>query len=409
MSTKTIGTLSEKMLLVFLSLRPALDYWRDIVIWQYKNTVLNLNAALAIIFIIWAIFILAKHWPLVKTEKIPLKLLLPVLLLLMITSAFYSISKFTTVSETIKFLALALFFFVSYVLIKQQKISKQELIIAIFASAVIPIIFGLAQLLTGSGIATFGLHGRIYGTFAHPNVFAFFLLTLIFLLSEQSIFSPTAFWQNRRLLRNFIFCALIILLLFTYTRAAWIGLIVFLLAIGIARSRCLLYALIAGLALFYLIFYPLNRWLIANYQYSLRTLPLIERLTSRDEDSDSIAWRLSLIQETAPIIRQRPFLGHGYGTFPLVWEANRGIQHFWDDSAEAHNDYLRLLLELGAIGLTLYLITLSRLFFISAKKYKLILPAWIIVFAIISLSDNMLHHTPVVWMTFSYWAALLAE
>ena len=98
-----------------------------------------------------------------------------------------------------------------------------------------------------------------------------------------------------------------------------------------------------------------------------------------------------------------------------VWSENRSIEHQFDDSSEAHNDYLRLALELGLAGLTLYALLFARLMHLSIarayqnpKKY-LHLAAWIIMFTVVGVSDNMLHHTPVLWLTFAWWGAALAK
>jgi len=395
--------LQEKLILVFLIIRPTLDYWRDISIFHYQNLSLNLNAALAILFLIWSAWILTKYWP--QLKKLPLLLVFSLFTILTFVSTFYSVSPFTTLIESVKLLSLVTFFYVTYILIKNNKLKAKELLLSIIISALIPLLIGLLQIFTGSGLSTFGLHGRIYGTFAHPNVFAFFTLFLLFLHTHYSTIQPAEFWQKHVELKWLTYILLTALLLFTYTRAALVGLLVFFIIIGIRRYKKMLIWLIASLTLFYLLFYPLNAFLIKNYNYSLQQIPLLERVTSRNEEADSIAWRQSLLRETLPLIQAQPFLGYGYGTFPIVWEANRSSQHQWDDSAEAHNDYLRILLELGLLGLILYLLLLAKLVY--RYKHSLYLFAWLAVFIVLGLSDNMLHHTPVMWLMWSWWGGNL--
>ena len=89
--------------------------------------------------------------------------------------------------------------------------------------------------------------------------------------------------------------------------------------------------------------------------------------------------------------------------------------HLWDDSNEAHNDYLRFALELGVLGLGVYGLFLLSLLLRAAEEYRrseerallsLHLVAWILAFAAMSLADNMLHHTPVMWLTAIWWGAM---
>ena len=166
---------------------------------------------------------------------------------------------------------------------------------------------------------------------------------------------------------------------------------------------------------FYIIFYPLNYWLKSHDYYNLADVPVLNRITTRNEDADSIIWRQALIRESTPIIEARKFLGYGFGTFPLVWEENRNLVHQWDDSAEAHNDYLRITLELGLTGLVVYLLFLLALtkksfalLKINKQKYLYIF-AWITVFIALSLTDNMLHHTPVMWLMWAWLGAVFVQ
>src|SRR3989338_7364556 len=53
--------LREKLLLVFLLLRPALDYWRDLPILTYRDTTLNATYAIAILFLLWSLGMLLSY------------------------------------------------------------------------------------------------------------------------------------------------------------------------------------------------------------------------------------------------------------------------------------------------------------------------------------------------------------
>lgn len=408
--------LGEKLLLVFLIIRPTVDYWRNFALFYFRDTAINLNVALAILFLAWSVLMLVKHRR--ELARVPLRLLLPLTAMLMLVSALYSVAPLNSLLESIKFINLVAFFWLGFIFSKIKKLKSEELLSAIALSAVAPILFALWQLISGSGLATFAIRGRLYGTLAHPNVLAFLLLSLIILHTQTSIIQPINYYKNKRWLIFAIYSLLIILLLFTYTRVAFIGLAVFLIIICWHRYHKMLIRAILVFALFVLIFFPLNNYLINTFNVNLQKIPIIGRISARDEDADSLAWRQSVLRETLPIIQARPWLGYGYGTFPLVWKENQNLRHQWDDSTEAHNDYLRLALEIGIIGLAIYLLTLGRLVQLAARPLARIknksnqsihLLGWIIAFVIVSLSDNMLHHTPVMWLAWTWWGAMLAD
>jgi len=407
--------LQEKILLLFLVIRPTIDWWRDVEIFRYQNTSLNMNAALALLLLGWCALVLFQYRH--KIRQVPLIVLLSLTTLTMFLSTLYSVATLTTLVESIKFLSLMALFVTAYILVQEKKITPKELLQTIAAGAVIPLLFGAAQLVLGLGITTFDITGRIYGTFGHPNVFAFYILFLFILFVQYSTINASVFWRARPRLRIGAYALLMTLLLMTFTRAAWIGFVIFLVIIGFIQYRKMLTRLVLGIIVFYISFFALDRLVITYTDSTLQEVPIVNRLTSRNEDADSIKWRGDLIEESVPIILARKWIGYGYGTFPLVWGDNRNLVHLWDDSAEAHNDYLRLALELGIVGLGLYglfllhmLVKVYASFHRSKEKQKefMYLLAWILTFMAISLSDNMLHHTPVMWMMWAWWGATFA-
>jgi len=284
-------------------------------------------------------------------------------------------------------------------------------------AAVVPVLAGVWQLVSGGGVTTLGVRGRLFGTFAHPNLFAFFLLTLIFLLIHFGAIDVQRFWKKRNRIMTATFVLLGVLLLMTFTRAAWIGLLVFLLIIGGLKYRRMIVYVLLAIIVFYVTVFPLNARLAQSANYRLERIPIVNRLITRNDDADSLDWRLSLLRETTPLIDARPLLGYGYGTFEEVWTKNRSLVHQYDDSAESHNDYLRLVVEIGFIGLLVYMLALLGLLYLAFRPIHaslvgrdeyIYLFAWVATFVVVSLSDNMLHHTPVMWIMWSWWGVLLA-
>lgn len=407
--------LKEKTILLFLGLRPLVDYWRDVPLLKIYNIKINLNSALAIIFLTWLVWVLYRYRH--KILSTPLVRPLIIFSALILVSVLYSFSPTTSFTESLKFLDIALLFVASYILIKNGLVKEKEIISTVYLSAIVPMAVGLYQFLGGFGLNTFDIHGRVYGTFAHPNVFAFYLLFLLLIHWLYSTLSPLSFWIKHPALKIFIYAVLSVLLIFTYTRAAWVGLAAFLLVVGILKYRRTLIITFVSVGLLFAIFFPLNKILIDYFNVNLQKNTLVGRLTMRSEEADSVAWRQDLIVESIPLIRKQLFWGYGYGTFPTIWEINRSKTHLYDDSAEAHNDYLRLALEIGFIGLATYLFVLLRLFWLATKPVHhesdqpkhLFFFASIIVFFLLSITDNMLHHTPVMWWLWAVWGMWTAD
>ena len=410
--------LQEKLLFVFLIARPIFDYWRNYHILSFQNVDINLNASLSMLFALWVAYMVIRHRK--EMRNIPGMFWGAATLCAMIVSATYSISPFTTLVESMKFFATLGFFVISFVSIKKKKFTLHHLGYATLIMAIIPLGAGLLQSIGSSGITTFDISSRVFGSFAHPNIFAFFLLFLSIIFINYSAIQPLNFFkeQAHKKYRYLGYVVLVTLIIQTYTRAAWIGLLAFLLIIGVLHFRKLFVSVLVTVIGFYAIFYPINTAIRSTTDYDLQDIQVISRITSRNEDADSLQWRKDLFLETMPIIRNNPFFGYGYGTFPQVWEKSRNITHLFDDSAEAHNDYLRLSLEIGFLGLGVYLIFLLSLLYQAIHTYwyrethdkeMLFLIAWIAVFMLMSFSDNMLHHTPVMWLMWSWWGALFAN
>lgn len=410
--------LGEQLLLVFLALRPAADILRDVSFGNVFGATLNVNALLAVMLTIWSLYIFWQYRSYLHLSPYRWHLLL--LTALMLASTLYSKAPGQTIVETLKFFNLAALFIISFVFVKTKTIRIPQLLTAIAASAIIPIAVALLQLITGAGITTFDVRGRIHGTLAHPNVFAFFLLSLIILLVHSAYIRPSAFWRARSpQLAHVSLISLSLLMLFTYTRITVVGYILIMITFGLLQCKKALTWSVITVALLAVLALPINNLLRSYSNTDLREFPVINRLTTRSDDADSISWRLEVLEGATPLIRTNPLLGWGYATFETLWTNTRGLNHLFDDSAEAHNDYLRLTVELGIVGLFIYLLFLARLLWRVAeptlfgsdaerKKY-LHLFAWVLAFGVMSISDNMIHHTPVMWLTFTYWGAALAE
>ena len=100
----------------------------------------------------------------------------------------------------------------------------------------------------------------------------------------------------------------------------------------------------------------------------------------------------------------RPIIGFGAGTIEIIVEEVRGVSL---GALEAHNDYIKILVEMGVIGLFSYITFILALLYsllirIQSKQDTLFLIMTFLVLAIYlsSIWDNLLRQTAVMWIFF---------
>ena len=397
----------EYFILVLLTFRPTLDYWRDYNIFSSRFFSFNINAALSLFLLAWAGIFFIKNYDYFK--KVPYKITWLAFIFWCAISVFYTYNFSSTVVETLKLTSLFRLFGISYIMYEKDKDKfKNNFLKSMTVGAIIPISLAFYQLFTKTGMDIDEISNRIYGTFAHPNVLATFALLLLIVLVNEFLNTKKEDTKKLNLLKFF---GVIILatIAFTYTRIAWIGAAVLFITMGLIYYRKILLYILGAIILFYTIFYPTNSYLVTNYNINLQSNGLINRLTNRNPDSDSINWRTDLITKIIPLFRKKYIIGYGYGTFPRVWDDNKDIQNIWDNTSEAHNDYIKIALESGIIGLILFLaifisLLYKQIFFAFKNNFKnIVFLTSILTYLILSLSDNMLHHTPVIWWFWAVW------
>jgi len=404
----------DYIVLVFLALRPMVDYWRDVTIFSNSFITFNINAGLSLILFLWSAYFLLSHYRYWK--NLPLKWVWGAFLAWCVISFVYSYDHSATITETLKATNLFTLFAAAFVLQKKYgEKAERYFWYALLGGAVIPLLLAFYQLLSRTGLTIDSVPNRIYGTFAHPNILATYALLLFMVIAHEIVIKKNRWVSEHRELTAAAIGVLLAAIAFTYTRIAWIGLAFFLLAIGLIFYRRLaVYSLAATVAL-YLLFFPLNNFLKVYFNYNLQSIHIVARLTARNEEADSIQWRADVFNKIIPLWLQRPVIGYGYGSFPKLWDDNKGVQNIWDSTSEAHNDYLKVGFEVGVIGLALFLSIFITLF-VRQARYGLthrwknaVFLISIAVYLILSVSDNMLHHTPVIWWLWALWGKWSAE
>ncbi len=211
----------------------------------------------------------------------------------------------------------------------------------VIGSSVIPSLYAFVDIARGlSDMAEF----RLQSTFSHPNIYAFYLVLLLGLALYVRSSRIIRVTPQVRLLVTLYIPFLIVLLMLTKTRSAWMtcGLIFIVYAFRIDRK------FLAGFLLI-----PV---LVAANPSVIDRLTDVTEATEVDSftqlnDStrlNSYEWRQALWESAIPQIIEKPLLGHGLESFkpstpsffPLI--GPEGI--------DGHNFYLQTGFEMGLLG-----------------------------------------------------------
>jgi O-antigen ligase len=388
------------LLSLLIIARMSLDYSAEYFTFTFFEIPVSLSQLLGISIAVLGVIIIILH----RKALFNFPLAIPALVLLLWEgfTLSYSIAPYQTLQEALRFFGFFTLGFLAYISVKKIDDFK-KLLSAFFISGILPVILALYQWTFGIGIQDDAFSvPRIFGTFSHPNVFSLYLFALIVFAWLFSII----FARSSRE-KTFTLCILgifAIVLLLTFTRIAWLALFIFTLLLALFHYRFLLFPLV----LLPLVLFTFSQ----NFQERLSE-------TFAQRPDSSIIWRKNLWRDvtTESVQSGNLWFGSGMNTFPIVSENLRGITFGSNDS---HNDFIKFFVEGGIIGLIVYLIYISSIFFILIKNYfqirkqsilQLSFGALILFFFVItiaSLSENVFRHAPVQWLFFSAFGGLLA-
>lgn len=378
---------------LFIFLRPILDFSTSYKLISFAAWSLNLASLYSLIFIIFALYLyLGGHFSLLKLGGKKILFFWFAFLLWAAASLFWSFAPSSSLVELARLASFLISFILGLGLIKDNK-DLTDLIKVIIFSAFIPLAVAAWQFLNHSGLIE-GEQNRLLATFAHPNMLAFFLTLVITL----AVFIGLNLKKTRVEMYWYWLLALVftITLFFTYTRGAYLVLLALIFIVGALKFRKFL--LLALVFIFVLYF--------ASSTISDRFNSIFQ-----SDPYGSISWRVSLWRDEVSYIKREPLKGYGVGLASTVIAQNRDWRL---GSNEPHNDFLRLAIDSGIIGLSLYLILIANLlwqlkdnyFRTTAPRLKMI-NLFILALALslyaLSFGDNILNDSALQW---SWWALL---
>ena len=251
--------------------------------------------------------------------------------LVCVLSSVTAAQPFDSLQASVRVLASAVMLVVLEATFRDSPNRLRPLLVAVFASLVVPAGFAALQLVGSAPVQPlYGPAidvGRIRGTFVHPNAFATYLVVLIPL--------GLALYRHVRGAARvaLVGCTALsaVLLLFTYARAAWIAALVGVLIVGWLQDRRIIAAVLAGVLVL----------AVAVPSVSTRLGELGQGRDERTDDPNSLVWRVEYWGRILPSMGESPVTGIGLG----MVEAEQVEQ------LPPHNVYVQAAAETGVAGL----------------------------------------------------------
>jgi len=343
---------------------------------QLRLFQLPINWPFAAVMIASAAFyaVTKKRFNLFPENSISLYLLLFLALLSSVTS----LDLVASISQSIKMLnALSLVLVVTYAASSKQNIINIYKGIAI--SSVVPMVYGYYQFAVGAGHIVRGEHtDRITSFFGFANLYGMFLALILFVSLILYFEESRRKWKR---VYGAIFVSAVVSSILSLNRGSWIAIVLgVLLSFPFYRRYLTLKWLVIGFSA------------IAVGASGIIVDRFLE-LEQRVLGADTFGGRIAIAQAIVSRIGEIPILGYGPGTAQFVLDTRFGLANV------PHNDYLRLLLEMGFLAPILFVVLLGREFFLNLKN-RHHFAAWnvnyftlaiIIYFVVISAVQNVVH------------------
>jgi putative inorganic carbon (hco3(-)) transporter len=298
------------------------------------------------------------------------------------------------IEDVIKFATLV----VIVLVLNQTLLSERELkrlLVAVYISLAVPALVGAYQVVTKSGFHVSRDFSRVRGTFDHPNPFSIYLTMLI--VMGAALYLKV---EKRAVKLALIGCIGVsgVFLLLTYTRSAWIATVAGLLVVAYYEGKRLIPifgVIVVAVAL-----------LVPSV--ASRFQDLSQTTTDTGAAGNSLIWRFDYWRQALTLT-----------TNPIIGAGLRTVAAETDVSKEPHNDFIRVYVETGLIGLTAYLWFLLSLVRVSRRSIKQVrapLERAVVVgftgclasFLLLSLVSNVISQLVILWYFLAFAVAASA-
>ena len=298
------------------------------------------------------------------------------------------------IEDVIRFATLVLIVLVLNQLVTTERALK-HLLVAVYVSLAIPALVAAYQTVTKTGYHVSASFSRVRGTFDHPNPFAIYL-TMLIVMGVALVLKV-----QRRAVKLLLLGAIGVsgtFLLLTYTRSAWIATLAGLLVVAFYQGKRLVPIL--GFAVVLVVM------LVPSV--ASRFSDLSTETTQSGAAGNSLVWRFEYWQQALEL-SENPIIGAGLRT----------VQASTDVSKEPHNDFIRVYVETGLIGLSAYLwflVSLARSARRSIRNTRTPLEHSVAVgfagclaaFLLLSLVSNVISQLVILWYFLAFAVAAAA-
>ncbi len=257
----------------------------------------------------------------------PLALSLIAVVVVYALSTIGSVEPAVGFSSTLRMAAGVAVYFVVDLLLVTRRMSLRDLLVLIFTVSVIPLLYPLLAPLGFQVTHQKDGFTALKSVFFLSNNFAHFLVPLLVVGAAWVL--RTTGWRR---LAALSFCSLVgIELLLSQTRGAWLGAAVGVMLVCLILDRRLVVVGATAVILAGLFVAPVNS-------------RIVDLAPAPDEpySENSLTWRLDQWQRLLPEVDRAPVLGGGPG------------QAVRKTGKEAHNDYIKAVVDTGFIGLGVY-------------------------------------------------------
>jgi len=269
---------------------------------------------------------------------------------LCVVSLSYTMNFSNAVGDIFRYLSAFVFLVLMFDLVdtKERYLLVLKIIIL---SALIPISLGFFQFITKSGLFIDTTTGtsRVRSFFLLPNPFAQYLV-LIIIACAYAVKLP--YRTKQKIMLSTIALAAVYSLYLTWTKTSWIGFGAAMVLYAVFDKRRFIYLPLMLVGLLSLILFT-----------SVGGHLVTESLAKKQYGMSSWQWRNLTWKALLDGFLQKPVLGWGLGSSMDLLMLIRRDPHV------PHNDYIRLLVELGAFGFTAFF---SFMFIVATKFLRFI-------------------------------------
>jgi putative inorganic carbon (hco3(-)) transporter len=286
--------------------------------------------------------------------RTPLFFVLSVSIALSLATLLFSKYKMTGLVFELYLMAGFMSYFLGYLFLGTKAEYVKTLFVAILSS-IMPAMYAFIQIASGDYFyeADSAL-GRINATFPHSNTFGSYLFVVLTVMLISAFAIRLKNKNKKNNLTLFLpFVVLLPLLVLTYSRTAWIGFAISIIAIATLRPFLRLPTAYSGaLTASLLLLYGKTRERILGIFES----HMFDSMYGRRE-----TWDMALFAA-----QKKPWIGYGMGSFETIIKNVQGKE---TGNVYPHNDAIRFFLEGGIIGLASYLLYMIGAIYYSLKSF----------------------------------------